>query len=60
MIFNYLEKLIIDKNYFDNLLNNIKPNLILIGSCCIDHDAYISISAKKLNIKLGINNIQLG
>ena len=26
---------------------------MIIGSCCIDHDAYISISAKKLNIKLG-------
>ena len=53
MIFNYLEKLSIDTKYFDNLLNFYKPNAVIIGSCCIDHDAYISISAKKLNIKLG-------
>ena len=44
--------MIINNHYFDNLLKNIKPDLILVGSCCIDHDAYISLSAKKLGIKL--------
>ena len=52
LAYNFFEKKFIHKNYFDNLLNNIKPDLILIGSCCIDHDAYISLSAKKLKIKL--------
>jgi hypothetical protein len=51
-IFNHLEKLNINTKYFDNLLNFHKPNAVFIGSCCVDHDAYISISAKKLNIKL--------
>ena len=51
-IFNYLEKLYINTKYFDNLLNFHKPDAVFIGSCCIDHDAYISVSAKKLDIKL--------
>lgn len=50
--YNFIEKKFIQKNFFDNLLNEIKPDLVLIGSCCIDHDAYISLSAKKLKIKL--------
>ena len=51
-IFNYLEKLYLNTKYFDSLLNFHKPDAVLIGSCCIDHDAYISVSAKKLHIKL--------
>lgn len=51
-LYNFFEKKFIQNNYFDNLLSNIKPDLVLIGSCCIDHDAYVSLSAKKLKIKL--------
>jgi len=51
-IFNNLEKLYLNTKFFDNLLNLHKPKAVIIGSCCIDHDAYISVSAKKLNIKL--------
>ena len=51
-IFNYLEKIYMNTKYFDNILNIYKPDAVFIGSCCIDHDAYISVSAKKRNIKL--------
>lgn len=51
-VFNYLEKLYMNTKYFDDLLNIHKPDAVFIGSCCIDHDAYISISAKKQNIKI--------
>ena len=55
-IFNYLEKIYMNTKYFDDLLNIYKPDAVFIGSCCIDHDAYISVSAKT-KYKISIHHI---
>ena len=45
-IFNYLNQTLLDTSFFTKIIKKLKPNLVLIGSASIDHDALIALAAK--------------
>ena len=51
-IFNYLNQTLLDTSFFTKIIKKLKPNLVLIGSASIDHDALIALAAKKNNIPI--------